>query len=241
LKTTMLNSHLDEDRDARHDGLASAPHPSAKPGEIITFGTYPHTADGTGTTPVQWRVLQNSGSELFILSESILDCKRYHGEYVDTTWSDCDLRKWLNEEFYDAAFSAAEKEVIKVTRCPDNGEGSPDTEDRVFLLSIGEARALTNIAGKDAFDRERRAVGTEFAGLRKADGCRLYVYDMSVSADYLTVNGEKHGCSWWWLRTQPGSPSRAAFVGARGSIRGYARVNRTGYGVRPAVVLSLAG
>ncbi|HET9495865.1 MAG TPA: DUF6273 domain-containing protein [Chloroflexia bacterium] len=239
--TTMLNSNLDDDRDVHHDPRASAPHPSANPGEIITFGTYPQTADGTDTTPVRWRVLQNSGGELFILSEFILDCKRYHREYVDTTWRDCDLRKWLNEEFYNAAFTAAAQELVKATLCTDNGEGSPDTEDRVFLLSTAEARTLTNIAGKDVFDRERRAVGTEFARVRKADGCRLYVYDMSVSADYLTVNGKKHGCSWWWLRTQPGSPSRAAFVGARGSIRGYARVNRTGYGVRPALTLRLAG
>ena len=237
----MFNSYLDEDRGARGGDLASAPHQSAKPGEIVTFGTYPQTADGTDRTPVRWRVLQNSGSELFILSESILDCKRYHREYVDTTWRDCDLRMWLNEEFYNAAFSAAEKELVKATLCTDNGEGSPDTKDRVFLLSIAEARTLTNVAGKDDFDRERRAIGTEFARVRKADGCRLYVYDMSVSIDYLIVNGKKLGCSWWWLRTQPGSPSRAAFVGARGSIRGYARVNRTGYGVRPAVVLSLAG
>lgn len=241
METIVFNSSLDENRGARGDDLATAPHPSAKPGEIVTFGTYPQTADGTDRTPVRWRVLQTFGGELFILSESILDCKRYHGEYVDITWRDCDLRKWLNEEFYNAAFNAAEKELVKSTLCTDNGEDSPDTKDRVFLLSIAEARTLTNVAGKDVFERERRAVGTEFAGLRKPDGCRLYVYDMSVSADYLTVNGKKLGCSWWWLRTQPGSPSRAAFVGARGSIRGYARVNRTGYGVRPALTLNVRG
>lgn len=63
---------------------------NAKPGEIITFGTYPQTSDGTDATPINWRVLQNSGSELFILSEHILDCKRYHGKSVDITW----LIKW---------------------------------------------------------------------------------------------------------------------------------------------------
>lgn len=50
-------------------------------------------------------------SELFILSEYILDCKRYHGELTDITWRDCDLRKWLNNEFYNAAFSATEKKL----------------------------------------------------------------------------------------------------------------------------------
>ncbi|MEH6943015.1 DUF6273 domain-containing protein [Bacillus sp. JJ722] len=44
-------------------------------------------------------MLHNSGRELFILSEYILDCRRYQGESVDITWRDCDLRKWLNDEF----------------------------------------------------------------------------------------------------------------------------------------------
>lgn len=42
---------------------------NAKPGEIITFGTYPHMADGTDNTPIKWKVLENSGNELFILSD----------------------------------------------------------------------------------------------------------------------------------------------------------------------------
>jgi uncharacterized protein DUF6273 len=217
------------------DNLASAPHRSAKPGEIITFGNYPQTAEGVDTTPIKWRVLQNSGRELFILSEYILDCKRYHREYTDITWRDCDLRKWLNDEFYDAAFNAAEKGFVNTTHCTDNGEGSPDTEDKVFLLGIAEVKSLTDILGKDI----RRAVGTEFARVKKADGCRLYVYDKRESDNYITENGKKLGYSWWWLRTQPGSSSRAAFIGTRASIRSYGRVNLIYYGVRPALKLNL--
>lgn len=232
----MFNFYLDEDRNAHNDKLVVAPHQSAKSGEIITFGAYPQTADGADKTPIQWRILQNSVSELLLLSEYILDCKRYHGEYMDITWQDCDLRKWLNKEFYNAAFDAAEKEFIMTTRCTDNGEDRPDTEDRVFLLSVAEVKKLI---ANDASDMKRRAIGTDFAKIKKADGCRLYVYDKSVEADYIIENGKKHGCSWWWLRTQPGSPSRAAFVGPRNSIRSYARVNLAGYGVRPALKLNL--
>ena len=67
------------------DNLASTSHWSSNPGEIISFGTYPQMAAGTDRMPIQWRVLQNSGRELFILSEYILDCKRYHSEYADIT------------------------------------------------------------------------------------------------------------------------------------------------------------
>ncbi len=231
----MLNCSLDEDRDVRDDTLASAPHRSAKPGEIMTFGMYPQTADGADRTPIQWRVLHNSGSELLILSEYILDCTRYHGEYAEITWRDCDVRKWLNDAFYHAAFSAAEKGFVKTTRCTDNGEGSPDTQDKVFLLSVAEVKSLTDLYGKDI----RRAVGTEYAKVKKTDGCHLYVYDKSVKADYITENGKKYGCSWWWLRTQLRESSRVTFIGTRASIRSYCRVNRVSYGVRPAVKLNL--
>lgn len=82
---------------------SSALAQNKKPGDIITFGSYPQTADGTDKTPIQWRVLNNSDNELFILSEYILDCKRYHNEGVDTTWQDADLRKWLKDEICAAA------------------------------------------------------------------------------------------------------------------------------------------
>jgi hypothetical protein len=212
---------------------------NAKPGEIITFGTYPQTTDGADRTPIKWRVLQNSGSELFILSEDILDCKRYHGktvdikwrDCVDITWRDCDLRKWLNDEFYNNAFNADEKEFIKTTHCTDNGEGSQDTEDKVFLLSVNEIRDVSDKQGKDL----RRAVGTGFAKAKKPDGCSLYVYDKTNKDNYIIRSGEEVGCSWWWLRTQGNKPTRAFFVGTSCSIRSYANVSAARDGVRPAL------
>ncbi len=166
-----------------------------KPGEIITLGTYPQNADGYDITPIEWRVLQNSGSELFILSEFILDCKRYHGksaditwyDCVDITWRDCDLRKWLNDEFYNTAFTATEKGLIKTAPCTDNGEGCPDTEDRVFLLSVNEVKDISDKHGRDLL----RSVGTDFAKTKKSDGCSLYVYDKTNKDNYIIKNGRK--------------------------------------------------
>ncbi len=214
---------------------------TAQPGDLITFGAYPQTAEGADRTPIKWRVLENSGSDLLLLSEYILDCKRYHGALADITWRDCDLRRWLNGAFYQTAFTAAEQEIVKTTRCTDNGEGSPDTEDKVFLLSVAEVERVTERLGKEW----RRARGTAFAQVKKADGCDLYVMDKNVPADYLTEGGKTYGCSWWWLRTQgslkdKGSdPTRAVFIGTRASIRHYARVDQARDGVRPAVKLRL--
>lgn len=217
-------------------------HFDAMPGEIIFFGKYPQSEDAM-ERPVAWRVLQNSGNELFILSEFILDCKRYHGnraditwrDCVDITWRDCDLRGWLNNEFYNAAFHEAEKKFIKTTHCTDNGESSPDTEDKVFLLSVAELKDLSDIHGRDL----RRAFGTDFAKARKPDGCSLYVYDKANKDNYITRAGKVTGCSWWWLRTQGNKPSRACFVGTGCTIRTYANVSLARDGVRPALKLNL--
>lgn len=214
-------------------------NPNVKPGEIITFGTYPHTADGNDATPVKWRVLQNSRDELFLLSEHILDCKRYHGktpditwyDCVDITWCDCDLRKWLNDEFYNTAFTATEKEFIKTAHCTGNGEGSPDTGDKVFLLSVNEIKDVSDKLGMDL----RRAVGTDFAKTKKPDGCKLGVYDKTNKNNYIIRNGEETGCSWWWLRTQGNKQTRAFFVGTDFSIRSYGNNSIALYGVRPAL------
>ncbi|MDK8180223.1 DUF6273 domain-containing protein [Paenibacillus sp. UMB4589-SE434] len=223
----------------KNDKLACTPLRSAKPGEIITLGTYPQTVEGEHRTPIKWRVLQNSGRELFILSEYILDCRRYHSEFVNITWRESDLRKWLNDEFYHTAFNDSEKGDIKITYCADNVERSTDTEDKVFLLSVAEVKELTYKLDEVSLNTKRRATGTEFSKLKKKDGCHLYIYDKKVRADYMFENGEELACSWWWLRTQPSSSSRAFFIGPRSSIRSYGRVNLACYGVRPALKINL--
>lgn len=228
----------------RENSKAKSILKNAKPGDIIDFGAYPQDPGGADRTPVKWRVLQNTGSELFVLSEYILDCKRYHGksaditwyDCVDITWRDCDLREWLNDGFYNAAFNDAEKELIMTVHCGDNGEGTPDTEDRVFLLSVAEINDLSDIHGRDF----RRAVGTDFAKTKKPDGCCLGVYDKSKKADYMVIDGKETGCSWWWLRTQGNKPSRAFFVGTGCSIRSYGNNSIAVYGVRPALKIKLA-
>ncbi|WP_341279675.1 DUF6273 domain-containing protein [Paenibacillus sp. FSL H8-0537] len=215
--------------------LACTPFRNAEPGALLTFGTYPQAADGTDRTPIMWRVLQNSGSELFLLSEFILDCRRYHSEFVDISWHSSDMRKWLNDEFYNTAFNDSEKRFIQTAYCTDNGEGSADTFDKVFLLSVSEVRELTYKHDEVALSAKRRAIGTGFSKIKKADGCHLYVYDKTVKADYIIENGEKSGCSWWWLRTQPVNSSRAYFIGPRSSVRSYGLVNLARDGVRPAL------
>jgi hypothetical protein len=223
--------------------LSTAARAGIDVNDLIAFGSFPQSSASDVAEPIEWRVLDCSAGAVVLLSDRILDCRRYHSEFVETTWRDSDLRAWLNGEFFGAAFGDDAHEKVLPTPCRNNGPGTPDTVDRVFLLSVHEVRALTAVTPET---RPRRAAtGTVFAQLPKADGCRLYVYDKGVERDYLTANGVRQGCSWWWTRTQlqveDGRSARAAFVGARGDVKSYGRVDLARYGVRPAIRLSVPG
>ncbi len=148
--------------------------------EIMEFGTYPYEADGT-SRPVKWMVLKREKSRTLLLSAYGIDIKPYNKKWEDVTWETCTLRKWLNEDFYNDAFTEEEKKRICLTKVenPDNPrygtKGGNDTEDRVFLLSINEAEKY--LTGK----MQRRLIRTPFTEAR-------------------------YGYSCWWLRS-PGYDS----------------------------------
>lgn len=223
----------------------------SKPGDLIPFGLYPAHSDGRDKSPIQWRVLQKTQDSVLLLSEFIVDCRPFHhhvthlvaeedqplrwsNQISEVTWEECDLRQWLNEVFYAEAFSPFEKELILLSECIDNGEACLDTQDKVFLLNVAEVKQWTS--AKNEPDKiARKTIGTDYAKAKKSDGSHLYVYDKTVQENYLSVNGEDKGCSWWWLRSQVKRSSVAYFVGKEGSIRNYGRIDLPYYGIRPAI------
>ena len=127
-------------------------------GDMVTFGSYEQDNNtNNGKEPIQWQVLDINENGVLMISRYILDCKAYN-EYYDginheCTWENCTLRKWLNDDFYNTAFSDGEKESIKTVRIinEDNpfispyngskgGKGGNDTNDKVFLLSASELK-----------------------------------------------------------------------------------------------------
>ncbi len=166
--------------------------------DVLSFGAYPFDADGT-KWPIKWLVLKRKGKKALLLSAYGLDAKRYSEKWEDVTWETCTLRKWLNEEFYQAAFSDEEKKQIELTnnKNADNPNyhtpGGSDTEDKIFLLSIDEVKE--SLAEK--FDR--KTAPTPYAVKQGA------------------INGYNGNCC-WWLRS-PGNRARNAVdVGIDGGI-----------------------
>lgn len=60
------------------------------------------------STPIEWDVLKQEGGYYLLISKKILD---YHT--FSYFWHESDMRSWLNEEFYDTAFSDDEKLAMR--------------------------------------------------------------------------------------------------------------------------------
>ncbi len=193
-------------------------------GDYLFFGSYEQDNDrSNGKEDIEWLVLKIEDGKALIISKYALDCKEYNEKGVYVTWETCSLRQWLNEDFFNAAFSGGEQTMIPtVTVSADknpiyNTDPGNATQDKVFLLSIKEANEFF------ASDSDRQCVPTDYA---VANGA--YVH---------SDNGNCH----WWLRS-PGQMRRyAADVLPNGGVFEYGSdVDISFQAVRPAMWIDLS-
>lgn len=195
--------------------------PDLSVGDFVTFGQYPQTASGTDKTPIEWLVLENDGEVALLISRYALECKPYNDELEAVTWETSTLRSWLNDEFYNWAFTVAERSRIAegVNAAGVNPyfhtDAGYETWDSLFLLSIEEANKY-----------------------------EAYLL-MCVPTDYALARGvSTYGDCWadgretcyWWLRSPGDLPHSVTGVDSDGSIGIYGcDANDTDCGVRPCV------
>lgn len=207
-------------------------------GDIITFGTYPQTAKKNDKTPIEWIVLQWEESRALLLSRYILDSRQYNvvdptsvtnaklvytveeSNLPNTTWENCSLRTWLNDDFFYTAFNETEQASIVTTEVVNNGnptyfltESGPATSDKVFILSPDEVSLYLEETDM-------------IAGLPTA-----YIPDYAV---------DSNGRCYWWLRSPGKSQMRASFVDSSGHINYEGtEVYVLGCGIRPAMWIDI--
>ncbi len=108
------------------------------------------SVDDDGTVTVKfgsynWRVLEITENSALLITEDSIEERKYNTKSTDITWEECALREYLNTEFYNK-FSDKEKDIIKETTVvnDDNADygtsGGNETQDKIFLLSINEAK-----------------------------------------------------------------------------------------------------
>lgn len=209
-------------------------------GDSIFFGTYEQNNDYTdGKEKIEWIVLEKNGGKALVISRYGLDSVAYNSSYSSVTWDDSSLRGWLNDIFYNSAFTDSEKEKIIVTNVinSDNREyntsGGNNTDDRIFALSISEADFYFNS------DDERSCLPTEYA-LSNGASENTYEYLIEIG-DSPSVASKYAGHCWWWLRSPGSSSDNAAYIFANGEIGDYGRnVNRNYVCVRPAMWIKVS-
>ncbi len=199
--------------------------PEINEGDCVEFGSY-YQENSSEKTPIEWLALKKSGSKVLLISWYGLDCKQYHHENADVTWENSDLRKWLNGEFMNNAFTGADQKKIAVTKLENNNNarydtfGGSSTEDRVFCLSLSEAENLF----RD--DSARQCMPTRYAASK---GVRQESVD---GAD----------CCWWWLRTPGMEEDIASCVRMTGALSPLGNGVSNGHGtVRPALWVNQDG
>jgi len=207
-----------------------------KEGAIIPFGKY------------QWRVLKTDGNSAFIIAESVIEQRVFHEEYAAVTWEHCDLRKYLNKQFYDN-FEPVDRNRILETRITDfdnqwyGTKCSNPTVDKIFLLSIVE---VLQYFGDSGDLKKRKAwYWKEEDTFVLSDGEHCIEYGECINDKYndarKAIYNKGWDSRWWWLRSQ-GLHLRhtAASVGYKGELFLCGDdVHRGDGGVRPALWLRL--
>ncbi len=203
--------------------------------------------------PIKWRILSESGGKATLLAEIIIDSQAYQNTYTDSNGYDyatdeqgniltdgqgnkiyannyaySTIREWLNDDFYNTAFSIAEQSIIQTTTV-DNGLASTvneinryiceNTQDKVYLMSVEE---MTRTAyGFDieqfGYNEEREKQNTDYA---------------KVQGGYFMT---------WYLRSPYyGAGYCARYVGRDGSVDNSDTISCTYCGVVPALQIELS-
>ena len=188
--------------------------------------------------PMIWRVLRLEGSVALLMADRIPDVCPFNDEAVEVCWEQCSLRRWLNGDFCDRAFSLAEQAAIvttEVENAPNYYFGTysgPTTSDRVFVLSEQEifasetAKSYGFYPGDELNDKTRRFTSTMYAKCRGA---------------WWSSKAGTLGNSFWSTRTNGYTMANTTFVGDAGDIynRGIS-VTCHDIGVLPAITVDLS-
>jgi hypothetical protein len=134
-----------------------------------------------------WRVLHVYSYEgqkrALLLAEAPVAVRKFDSN--DNDWRASDIKKWLNEDFYNGAFSESERDAILTAHYRHGGpnDGSDKTDSsKIFLLSIDEA------LNDDYFaDDDDRAASTSW--WLRSPGLYLYRAALVYSHGYIFDNG----------------------------------------------------
>ena len=192
--------------------------------------------------PLKWRVLNASTG--LVVCDSTIDSQPYNNYMLKSddehwgdsnkkqfasNWENSSLREWLNNEFYNTAFSKAQQDRIKELTHENKSTwnskyDSNPTSDKITLLSYNDVLKTSYgfSSSFNTYDTARQRKGTDYA---KCQG-------LSVSSSY-------GGTSMWWLRS-PSTSHGVAEVDLFGSVHTDCYAHIAYSGIVPALNLILS-
>lgn len=171
---------------------------SVSVGAYVEYGRFEQdNNEDNGPEPIEWLVLDKTDDKALLISKYGLESDfSLFNDYFGDYWNDCHMRSWSNNYFIETAFNEDEQQFIietevKAENNPDYDmpQGS-DSYDKVFLLSIGEAK--------------------KYFSSNEARQCSATAASKARSAD-------NNNC-WWWLRNSGGWEKSMAVVDCYGTI-----------------------
>lgn len=232
-------------------------------------GYYPNTVYWFKYEPIRWRVLSQTDGTALLMCDSIIDSQAYQNSwycvddyYYYTTSNNAPqgtyannyqystIRSWLNNDFYNTAFSAVSQQLIltaevdnsaSTTDREDNIYACDNTNDKVFLLSWKDILNSDYGFSNDyhEYDLARQLKTSAYA---QSQGAATYTEEMFESDRLSESYRDYIGNGVWRLRS-PGAPYYGNFVGGVGydGHAGYygRNVSNTNLGVVPALQIRL--
>lgn len=145
--------------------------------------------------PIRWRILTKVDGKALILCDGIIENSIYDEE--SNKYIDSDLRAWLNEQFFENAFTPLQQSFISATVVDnsaastgkeDNTNATENTVDNVFLLSYSD---VTNAeygfsANALEYDVARQMIVSDYA---------------RASGTWINMGSSNVGNGYWWLRS----------------------------------------
>ena len=209
--------------------------------------------DGTtivsGTTywfeckPITWKILESNNGEYKLLSSVLLDAHCYYSSLSIRTidgkticannYKYSDIRSWLNNEFYNTAFSLDNSYIqttevdnsASTTYSSSNSYACENTNDKVYLLSYQDyLNADYGFSTSTSSSTTRECKTTDYA---RANGAYC-----DTSSSYKN-NG-------WYSTRSPSLENSVRHVYSSGGVFDNFRVNYTSACVRPSLTIKIA-
>ena len=222
--------------------------------DSVHFGSYPQSdVNGEKKEPIEWIVLEKNNDEAILVSKYILDYKPFgvSSNWLDDSWFDSELEKWLHKEFLFNAFARNEIDQIVEMEVPYQGvHVSDDFEDetgtgygqqvqRHDITDFETKNKITLIGLKDCKKYfNLNTLATKTTGYAKEVQTTLkneksrenqyYLRDLDVEEQELVGNG---------FDGTIGLEVAKVYVDENGNVKG--ETTEDSFGVRPMIKVSL--